>query len=203
MSSRFQNIYRIASARLQTWNYANPGMYFITICTKEREFYFGEIIDEQMHLSELGKIAETEWIKTVELRPDMNLELGEFVIMPNHMHGIILIGKNQYNTGGGKNDGHDRRDAMHCVSTTTNEKPNDSNNENKSVNQFGPQSKNLGSILRGYKSAVTTFARKNNIQFDWQARYHDHIIRSIEEYYRISNYIINNPANWRDDRFYK
>ena len=189
MAALFNNKYRIPSARLQTWNYANAGMYFITACTKDREFYFGEIENAQMQLSELGKIAETEWIKTIELRPDMNLELGEFIVMPNHFHGIILIGKNKYNdetTHRGC-----RRDAMHCVST------------NKSENQFGPQSKNLGSIMRGYKSAITTYARKGNIVFDWQPRFHDHIIRSMDEYYRISNYIINNPGNWRDDKFYK
>ena len=153
-----------------------------------------------MQLSEIGKIAETEWVKTVEIRPDMNLELGKFVVMPNHMHGIILIGKNEYNSS---DDGDKRRHAMHCFSTTdgTNE-TSDSNESKKCVNQFGPQSKNLGSILRGYKSAVTSLARKQNIQFDWQARFHDHIIRSMDEYYRISNYILNNPANWQQDRFY-
>ncbi len=199
MSSRFQNKYRIPSARLQTWNYGNAGMYFITICTKNRDFYFGEIINEQMNLSDIGKIAETEWLKTVGLRPDMNLELGEFIVMPNHMHGIILIGKNQYNSNNNNDDGG--RNAMHCVSAD--EKTNNSNKEDKSVNQFGPQSKNLASILRGYKSAVTTFSRKNKIEFDWQARYHDHIIWSMDEYFRISNYIINNVVNWKNDRFFK
>ncbi len=197
MSNLFHNKYRIASARLQTWNYGNAGTYFITICTANRDFYFGEIINAKMECSKLGKIAETEWLKTVELRPDMNLELGEFVVMPNHMHGIILIGKNEYNSG---DDGDNRRDAMHCVSTNDADAAYESK---KTVNQFGPQSKNLGSILRGYKSAVTTFARNHNIQFNWQARFHDHIIRSMDEYYRISNYIINNPVNWQKDKFYK
>ena len=86
-----------------------------------------------MQFSELGKIAETEWIKTVELRPDMNLELGEFVVMPNHMHGIILIGKNEYNSG---NDRDNRRDAMHCVSTT--DDTDAAYESKKTVNQFGP-----------------------------------------------------------------
>jgi putative transposase len=112
----------------------------------------------------------------------MNLGLGEFVVMPNHVHGIILIGENQYN-----NDDIGI-DAMHGVYTTT----NDPDNTTKTANQSGPQSKNLVSILRGYKSAVTIFARKNNFRFDWHERFHDHIIRSMDEYYRISNYIINN-----------
>jgi len=109
MSSLFQNKYRIASARLCTWNYANEGMYFVTICTAGRRCYFGSITKGEMHLSPLGKIAESEWIKTPALRPDMNLELGEFVVMPNHVHGIIMIGANQYNNG---NDEYTRRGAQ-------------------------------------------------------------------------------------------
>ncbi len=211
MSLLFNNKYRIPSARMQTWNYGNAGMYFITICTANREFYFGDVINcdgcvetrciaslhnhhhhnqlkSQMQLSPIGKIAETEWVKTIELRPDMNLELGEFVVMPNHFHGIIIIHENQYNSGIGFG-----RDTMHCVTTKT----------NTPANQFGPQSKNLASIIRGYKSAVTTYARKNNIPFDWQPRFHDHIIRSVDEYYRISNYIVSNPVQWQKDRFFK
>ena len=198
MSLLFNNKYRIPSARLQTWNYGNAGMYFITICTANREFYFGDIDTHQskMQLSPIGKITETEWIKTIELRPDMNLELGEFVVMPNHFHGIIIINENQFNSRNDfdKNGGIDCRDAMQRVSTI---------NINTPTNQFGPQSKNLASIIRGYKSAVTTYARKNNIPFNWQPRFHDHIIRSADEYYRISNYIVNNPANWKEDNFFR
>jgi len=188
MADLFQNKYRISSARLLSWNYANAGMYFITICTKNRESYFGEItIDpgrDAMHgvstinQTDIGKIAEIEWFKTPQLRPDMNIELGEFVVMPNHIHGIIGIGNNEYN--------HEQR----SVST-------------EYKNQFAPQSKNIASIIRGYKSAVTTYARRNNIPFDWQSRFHDHIIRSNNDYLKISNYIINNPAKWVDDKFYK
>jgi len=110
----FQNKYRISSARLQNWNYANPGMYFVTICTQNRENYFGKIVETELSAetrlsavetrciaslrpTEIGKIAESEWIKTLELRPDMNIELGEFIVMPNHFRGIIIIGENQFN----------------------------------------------------------------------------------------------------------
>ena len=194
MANLFQNKYRIPSVRLQSWDYANAGMYFITICTKNRECYFGEIVDcrdaihgvsavqPTLRPTEIGKIAYDEWFKTPQLRPDMNIELGEFVVMPNHVHGIICIGDNEYN----------RRDAMHGVSTTREYK-----------NQFAPQSKNLSSIIRGYKSAITTYARKHNIEFDWQSRFHDHIIRSQDDYVKISNYIINNPAKWMQDKFHR
>jgi putative transposase len=181
MSFLFNNKYRIPSTRLQNWNYANEAMYFVTICTKNKDPYFGEIIDSILQPTEIGKIAYSEWYKTIELRPDMNLESGEFEVMPNHIHGIIMIGANKFNTG---------RDAMHCVST-------------KYKNQFSPQSKNLSAIIRGYKSAVTTFARKNGIKFEWQPRFHDHIISSADDYQRISNYILNNPAQWQNDTFYQ
>lgn len=194
----FNNKYRIPSARLQHWNYANEAMYFVTICTKNRVNYFGEIIDTPPALqpTEIGKIAHSEWYKSVELRPDMNLELGEFVVMPNHIHGIVIIGANEYNARMGIDTGIGMgRGAMHRVSTHT-----DTHTVYK--NQFAPQSKNLASIMRGYKSAVTTYARKCGIEFDWQPLFHDHIIRSIDDYHRISNYIIKNPAKWLEDKFY-
>lgn len=196
MAALFRNKYRIESTRLQSWDYANEGMYFVTICTKNRKNYFGDIVpsvdsqciaNPQMVQSEIGLVAHNEWYKTPELRPDMNLKLGEFVVMPNHIHGIIMIGKNEYN-----GDWY-CRDAMHRASTIP---------ITKNKNKFGPQSKNLASILRGYKSAVTTYARKNNIEFDWQSLFYDHIIRSAEAYHRISNYIKNNPAKWVEDRFF-
>jgi putative transposase len=184
MLTLFNNKYRIPSTRLQTWNYANQAMYFVTICTKNRALFFGEIVDDILQPTEIGKIAHSEWYKSIELRPDMNLELGEFVIMPNHIHGIIIVGENKYNTPS--------RDAMHCLSA----------NDTEYKNQFAPQFKNLSAIIRGYKAAVTAFARKNNIQFDWQTRFYDHIISSIDSYDRISNYIIENPAKWNKDKFY-
>ena len=70
------------------------------------------------------------------------------------------------------------------------------------MNQFGPQSRNLGSIIRGFKSGVKSYATTNHLVFHWQERFHDHIIRDEEEYRRIAHYIVNNPANWRKDKFY-
>jgi putative transposase len=71
-----------------------------------------------------------------------------------------------------------------------------------SITKYGPQSKNLASIIRGYKSAVTTFARKNNIDFEWQSLYYDHVIRTTDAYNKISHYIINNPSKWHHDKFF-
>jgi putative transposase len=193
MSEKFQNKYRIPSARLQSYDYSSSGMYFITICTKNRTHFFGEIENEMMIFSELGSIVTTEWIKTPTIRPDMNLELGEFVVMPNHFHAILIIGDNEYNRDIKSERDTQRRDAMNCRDAMHRASTN--------TNGFKPQSKNLASIIRGFKSSVTTYARKNNIPFDWQPRYHDHIIRTGADYDRISNYIINNPTNWENDTF--
>jgi putative transposase len=162
---KYNGNFRIDSTRFKPWNYSSAASYFVTICCKNMEEFFGEIIDDQIQLNELGKIAHEEWLKTFDLRKDMNLRMGAFVVMPNHFHGIVSIGKNPYNW--------------------------------KWQNRFGPQSKNLASIMRGYKSAVTTFARLKNIRFNWQTKYHDHVIRSFDEYMRITKYIKNNPSNWQ------
>ena len=203
MDDKFQNKFRISSTRLQNWDYRWNGSYFVTICTNNREHYFGEIVDEKMQLSDIGEIAESEWVKSPIIRPDMNLELGAFVVMPNHFHGIIIIGKNKYNRcvdGGGNggvggNDGG--RDAMHCVSTDT-----DTDTNAKTKNQFGPQRKNLASIIRGFKSKVTIQAHEIQTDFAWQPLYNDHIICNNQSFDRIQNYINTNIKNWKTDKFY-
>ncbi len=208
---KYKNKYRNESARLQYWDYGSAAMYFITICTQNREHFFGTMgtivgtpclaslqnqPSQQMELSPIGKIVESEWLKTFELRPDMNLFQGEFVVMPDHFHAIIGIGENRYNTNCRdamhrvyRDDGDcgDCMDAMHGVPTKFPTNP---------INQFRPQSKNLASIVRGFKSSVTIAARKIDPTFKWQSRYHDHIIRDEESFHRITNYIIQNPAKW-------
>jgi len=168
---KFKGKYRIESNRCPNWNYSSNGEYFITICTANREHYLGKIVDSEIKLSEIGGIAHQEWLKTKDLRKDMNIVLNEFCIMPNHIHAIIKI-----------------IDTKHVNCTAK--------------NKFGPQSKNLGAIIRGFKSAVKKYAAINNIEFAWQPNYHDHIIKSEEEFYKIRNYIRNNPKNWKEDRFY-
>ncbi len=184
MSDKFRNRYRIASTLLQNWDYGWNAMYFVTICTKNRICFFGDIHCRDathrvstMQLSQIGKIADTEWRKTFALRPDMNLEMGEYIVMPNHFHAVIGIGSNEYNSNHAKTK--------------------------QPVNQFGPQSKNLASIIRGFKSAVTVNARKIDSNFGWQSRFHDHVIRNQGSFDRIQSYIVNNPLNWKNDSFYK
>ena len=185
MKRLFQNKYRVDTTRLQSWNYASAGMYFVTINTKNRKRYFGEIIKENgeafLKPSEIGTIALAEWHKSIEMRPDMNLESGGFFIMPDHIHGVMIIGKNRYNSQRVDISGVDKA-AMQCASPRSG---------------FGPQSKNLASIIKGYKSAVTTYARKNNIEFNWQSLFDDRIIHSYDDYCRVEYYIRKNPDNWK------
>ncbi len=216
---KYQNKFRIQSARLQKWDYGWNGSYFLTICTANREMFFGDVVDGEMELSEIGEIVENEWLKTFEMRPDMNLKMGAFVVMPNHFHAILAIGKNQYNsyseTDRGVSDCGVSVVGTQCIASLrsdtpdTTDTPNTANEIDKQLsgkisesrNQFGPQSKNLASIVRGFKSAVTINARKIRADFAWQPRFHDHIIRDPAEYQRIENYIINNPKKWKEDTF--
>lgn len=182
---KFKNKYRIASNRKPNWDYSKKGIYFITICTKNRKHFFGEIENAEMIFSKIGKIAHDEWLKTLEIRKDMNLQFGEFVVMPNHFHGIIIIGDNEFNCNS--------TGAMHRVSKEE---------EMQSINSFSPQSKNIASIIRGFKSAVTIQARKmGDLDFNWQSRFHDHIVRNFESFDRIQKYIQNNPKKWEEDCF--
>ena len=202
MDGKFQNKYRNTSTRLQYWDYGWNAPYFVTICTKNREHYFGKIVNGEMNLSEIGGIAESEWLKTPDIRPDMNLELGAFVVMPNHFHCIVIIGNNKYNHRDGNGIGGvvDGRGAMHCAPTDTDM---DTNTKTKIKNKFGPQRKNLASIIRGYKTGVKKYATMNNIDFKWQPLYNDHIIRDKQSFDRIRNYINANIKNWGKDDFYQ
>ncbi len=177
---------------MRNWDYGWNAMYFVTICTKNRVCYFGEIIATQnfasqyeMKLSEIGKLAHKCWLEIPEHFPFVILD--EFVIMPNHVHGIIIINKPDGGDGGGGGV-----EAQNFAPLP--EKP--------SKNKFGPQSKNLGSIIRGFKTGVTVDAHKINPVFAWQPRFHDHIIRNEESFQRIRNYIINNPANWHRNNLF-
>jgi putative transposase len=193
MYGLFRNKYRIGSDRYRGYDYSLPGAYYITICTKNKIHYFGDIENGRMIFSEIGKIANDEWLRTPEIRADMNITIGDYVIMPDHIHGIITIGENQYNIGKNDHCGVIRRDAMHCVSTKIIDKM-----LSMEVNSFGPQSKNMASIIRGFKSVVTKRACQIDPGFAWQPRFYDHIIRTNADLKRIRNYIRDNPNKWNN-----
>lgn len=172
MAEKFQNKYRIPSNRLQGFDYGSHNLYFVTICTKNKIHYFGEIVKSvetdnyaSLQPTEIGKIAFDFWQEIPKHYPFVILE--EFVIMPNHIHGILFFN----------------------LPEKTDWNPN----------KFGSQSQNLGAVVRGFKSSVKRYANQNEIEFEWQTRFHDHIIRDENERYAIKNYIINNPKNWNKD----
>jgi REP element-mobilizing transposase RayT len=180
---KFKQKYTIKSARLENYDYSQNGLYFVTICTKDREELFGEIMNEKMILNDAGKIVQDEWLKTPIIRK--NVFLDAWVIMPNHLHIIIEI-NNQLSddipTRG--------RDALQCVST----------GDAQYGNKFGPQINNLASIIRGFKGVVTKRVHMCNFYFHWQPRFYDHIIRNDESLNKIREYIIKNPQMWERDR---
>jgi putative transposase len=220
-NEKYQNKYRIQSVRLQTWDYRGTGSYFITICTQNREHYFGEIINGKMQLSQMGVIADILWYEMQHRAK--NIELGEFVVMPNHIHGILILNEQNNKTetaiddgridNGGNDDGGIDDGGIddagivetgHALSLPT-EKPTEMPTE-KTIGQqrFQNIGKNsISSIIGSYKSAVTKHANRLGYEFVWQTRFHDHIIRDEKSFQRISDYIINNPAKWEEDKFYQ
>ncbi len=181
--SLFKNKYRIESARLQNWNYGWNGKYFVTIVTKNREHYFGKIVNEKIHFSEIGKIANECWYAIPEHFPFVILD--EFCVMPNHIHGIIVINNQNDNKC---------RDVACNVST-------DNVTNSKKMSDIAPKPGSLSTIIRSYKSAVTKSVNENNYTFGWQSRFYEHIIRNEKSLNRIRNYIRNNPNNWYNDKF--
>ena len=194
------------------WHDYNGAEYFVTICTKNREHYFGEIHDGQMQLTVVGEWLKMQIENTETIRGgDVSIPL--YVIMPNHVHLIVYIRdticrdalnasvKNALNASVRNALNASVRKALNA--SVNNQTNNNEDARSASLQRFGPQSKNLGSIIRGIKSSVTKFACQNGIPFMWQSRYHDHIIRNQDEKNKIGIYIEQNPLRWEYDCFYK
>ncbi|SNS04496.1 hypothetical protein SAMN06295967_102221 [Belliella buryatensis] len=212
---RYKNKYRVASARASWWDYSWAGAYFITICTQNRFHYFGEINHQKMVLSPVGVLADVFWHEIPKHAP--NVELGSFVIMPNHMHGILVINPPKLSdlskSGGGDVDGGvdggvDDVETRHALSLQTEPQPQSRPSQppqsepNIGTKRFQNPGKNtVSSIVGSYKSAVTRHANRLGFEFGWQSRFHDHIIRNDAEYQQINDYIETNPIKWASDKF--
>jgi len=138
----------------------------VTICTKDQKCYFGNIVNGKMMLSGIGLAAKGCWFEIPEHFPFTMTD--EFVVMPNHVHGIVIINENS---------------------------------QQQKRNVFGPQPKNLPSIIRGYKIGVKKYATTHNLLFHWQSRFYEHIIRNEESLGKIRNYILSNPERWDLDKY--
>ncbi len=186
-------IHKRRSIRLKHFDYSQEGLYFITICCKNREHLFGKIVEGEMILNDIGEIAEKCWLEIPNHFP--NVKLHSYIIMPNHVHGIIEIVTNV----GAKNFSPQNDE---CV-----ENQHSPQNDEHRAKDISPQpkgtSKTVGSIVRGFKIGVTKWVRQNtDIYQVWQRNYHEHIIRNENAYIKISKYIQNNPNNWNEDCFY-
>lgn len=199
MAEKFRNKYRVPSARLENWNYGSNGAYFITICTKEMQHFFGEVVDKKMILNAAGVLAEEYWIEIIKQFP--YLDLGNFQIMPNHMHGILIIDKSIVTAV-------ETRFIASNFADISETRLIASVPEDNGIGGFAGENNpmltdNISRIIRWYKGRCTFEIRKINPNFAWHPRFHDHIIRNSESFVRIQNYIEENPARWEEDKFYK
>ncbi len=176
------------STRVRGYDYSQPGCYFVTICTHQRERLFGSIHEGEMMLNQWGSIARDEWLKTPGIRPE--IQLGNFVVMPDHFHAILIIQRKVWSK-------------VNAIAIAINQKPEIANKSPRSneIPHLRSPSMTVGAVVRGFKSAVTTrinMLRETPGQKVWQRNYHDRIIWDKRTYYRISKYIQDNPKNWKE-----
>ncbi len=198
----FKNKYRIESTRLPNYDYSSDGAYFITICTKNKQHFFGKIINGKLSNIKQTQIVEKCWFDLPNHYP--NCVLDKFIVMPNHVHGVIFI------DNGIKGVKCDDVNNMYGVNGTPVEigfKPVSTNiNQRIKHNQINKQHTkyySLSEIIRGFKTF--TARRINELQNTpgiplWQPRFYDHIIRNEFALNNIRRYIINNPIKWQRDR---
>lgn len=172
------------SIRLKDYDYTQNGAYFVTICTHEKQCIFGQVVDGAMVLNEWGRIVTDEWEQTAIIRT--NIELDAFVVMPNHVHGIIVITESI---------------GAQCIVPL----PNAPLPPKRGATPHNVAPNSLGAIVRGFKSAVT---RRINCLPDapdhaiWQRNYYEHIIRNEESFNHIRAYITTNAAKWAEDQLF-
>jgi len=164
-------IHHRRSIRLRNYDYSQPGAYFVTVCSWNKECILGDIVNGEMHLNEYGQVVSDEWHRSAEIRKE--IELDTFVIMPNHLHGIVFI-----NSVAPFNVGANGRSPL----------------------QMTPKS--ISSFVAGFKSSVTKQINqfRNTLGKPvWQRNYYEHIIRDEKELNKIREYIVNNPIQWELD----
>ena len=188
------------SIRMRGYDYANEGAYFVTICTDDMRHLFGRVENGVMIPNALGNIAQQCWDAIPQHMP--HVDIGAFVVMPNHVHGIIII----HTLARARHDAPGIAPApphsgphgpLDPPETPT---PDQDNNDLPGIPRGA-----LGQIVASYKSAVTRIAYRDGVlpraTTLWQRNYWDDIIRGYGSYERITEYIRNNPANWKGDRF--
>ncbi|MEB3277532.1 MAG: transposase [Lyngbya sp.] len=202
-----REIHHRRSIRLKGYNYSQPGAYFITLCTYQRQCWFGEIYQAKMHLNQIGKIVEQEWLKSAKMRP--NLKLDEWIIMPNHLHGIVWIVQSGLEI---KSDDNLSNTELSNTELSNTELSN-TELSNTGLSNTGVcntplrgglrrQGNSLASFIGGFKGAVTRRINQccnNNSIPIWQRNYYESIIRDEKGLNQIREYIQNNPLSWGED----
>ncbi|UBF23688.1 transposase [Kovacikia minuta CCNUW1] len=175
------------SIRLQGYDYASAGMYFVAICTYQRQCLFGAVVDGEMQLNDDGRMVSDEWIRSRNIRQEIDFDA--WVIMPNHIHGIVVIyppNLSQHSVGA-----HGRAPL-----------------QNVAPQRFGiayRKPRSLSSFIAGFKSAAT---KQINMMRNapgtpvWQRNYYEHIVRNEESLQHLRQYIHNNPLSWQEDQLH-
>ena len=174
--------YKRKSIRLGECDYSEPGDYFVTICSHNRECVFGEIINDAMVLNSLGRIVEKCYSEIPKYFP--NTELDIFQIMPNHLHGIIRILFEE-------NNGGDRRGLI-------NQTPTKERNDRWIL--MRDEKTTLGKVIRLFKAKTSFIIHQNNVNFRWQRNYYEEIVRNEKHYDEIYTYIESNSQTWDRDK---
>jgi REP element-mobilizing transposase RayT len=186
------------SLRKLGWDYRSDGAYFITICTKNRGRFFGRVVAGEMQLSPMGWIAHQYWNEIPQ--HTQNCALGEFVVMPDHIHGILILknGRMNFNPQGRCMQRPCRLQRLENRNVPPiNNNPIGTKDHFKS--EISPKAHSISVIVRSYKSAVTRQANMLGYRFGWQGKFHDSIIRDGISFFRVGRYIKNNPKKWSLD----
>jgi len=208
---KFDNIYRIESNRLYGFDYSGEGIYFITLVVSSRECILGEVQNGKMILSKFGRIIDEEWLKSFKMRSVLFLD--EYMIMPNHIHGLVII---KHETKTSDILLPEQNVKTHGSASLENKKIKDNIvwQVNPLTTEFKRKSKSLSSFVAGFKSAsvsaidnyidsnlldIPKYNRDNKL---WLANYYDRIVRTEKEYWKIKQYIRSNPQHWDSDDLY-
>ncbi|AFM11181.1 transposase [Turneriella parva] len=197
----FKHTFRVESTRLPGYDYAKPGAYFVTICARGRRSWFGEIRNGIMALNEAGNLVWREWHRTGQLV--QNLKVDEFIVMPNHVHGILIIGESIDANTFGIQSIADRKTVetpFTGVSLNSRQKMKETPGKGVSTDRANA---NISIITNQFKRACTLGIRRNFApDFSWQTRFYEHIIRDDASLTAIRQYIQQNPVNWTKDEYY-
>ena len=171
------------SLRLKDSDYSQAGAYFVTICTNNRQWLFGEIRQGEMVLSAIGRLVSAQW-QQIPYR-FAGLELGAWIVMPNHIHGILIITRSG--------------EASNLITPVLQET---ADRKTLPTQPRGTAPGSVGAIIQNYKSITSRKISRQNESMRaaiWQRNYYEHIIRNEREFRAIFEYIIANPHNWEHD----